>query len=225
MRWLLLLPLLLALAVAGLRYLPPEWDPRAPLDLAAEPNLVTDWKLGRLARQPEACFAALAAGGLPLSRVPDRSSEAGCETRDALRLASPLRALPPGPVVTCRLNAAWAMFERHTLQPAARRLLGSEVAGIRHFGTQACRNVNHAATGPRSRHATADAIDLAGLVLRDGREIRVARDWSGTGPEAAFLRAIHAGACRWFGVVLGPGYNAAHRDHIHLDMGPWRACR
>jgi hypothetical protein len=26
-------------------------------------------------------------------------------------------------------------------------------------------------------------------------------------------------------VVLGPDYNAAHRNHFHLDMGPWWVCR
>ncbi|WP_208534621.1 extensin family protein, partial [Pseudomonas aeruginosa] len=25
--------------------------------------------------------------------------------------------------------------------------------------------------------------------------------------------------------VLGPDYNAAHRDHFHLDMGLWKVCR
>ena len=38
------------------------------------------------------------------------------------------------------------------------------------------------------------------------------------------------GACRVFSTVLSPDYNAAHRDHLHLDTanrGPsgWRACR
>ena len=41
---------------------------------------------------------------------------------------------------------------------------------------------------------------------------------------------LHAGACQGFAAVLGPDYNAAHRDHFHRDqarrgaMG-WRACR
>jgi hypothetical protein len=34
----------------------------------------------------------------------------------------------------------------------------------------------------------------------------------------AFLRRIHAGACRHFGTALGPEANEAHRNHFHLDM-------
>jgi hypothetical protein len=36
--------------------------------------------------------------------------------------------------------------------------------------------------------------------------------------EAAFLRRLHAGACKVFGTVLGPEANEAHRNHFHLDM-------
>ena len=99
------------------------------------------------------------------------------------------------------------------------------MVGLRHLGTHACRNVNHAGAGRRSQHATANAIDVAGFVLQDRREVRLARDWSGAPAEAAFLRAVRDGACRWFNGVLGPEYNAAHQDHFHLDMGPWRSCR
>ena len=34
----------------------------------------------------------------------------------------------------------------------------------------------------------------------------------------AFVRSIHADACKDFETVLGPRANAAHRDHFHLDM-------
>lgn len=209
----------------GLRHLPPAWDPRTPLDLTVEPGPLTRWKLGRLARDPAACFAAYEASGLAIRRVPDRTSDVGCAIEAAVVLPSAARAVPPGPVVTCGLAASWVLFERHTLQPAARRHLGTEVAGLRHLGTYNCRNVNHAREGRRSQHATANAIDLAGFVLRDGREVRLLRDWGGTGPEAAFLREVRDGACRWFRALLGPDHDAAHRDHLHLDLGPWRACR
>lgn len=37
-------------------------------------------------------------------------------------------------------------------------------------------------------------------------------------PKSAFLRAIHQGACKTFGTVLGPDANEAHKDHFHFDL-------
>lgn len=34
----------------------------------------------------------------------------------------------------------------------------------------------------------------------------------------AFLHATHASACRTFGTTLGPEANAAHRNHLHIDL-------
>jgi hypothetical protein len=36
---------------------------------------------------------------------------------------------------------------------------------------------------------------------------------------------VRDGACGTWETVLGPEYNAAHRDHFHLDRGPYRICR
>lgn len=33
-----------------------------------------------------------------------------------------------------------------------------------------------------------------------------------------FLHAVHAAACRVFGTTLGPEANAAHRNHLHVDL-------
>jgi len=77
----------------------------------------------------------------------------------------------------------------------------------------------------RSRHATAEAFDVAGFVLADGRRIRVLGDWSADTSSAKFLRDVRDGACRFFDGVLSPDYNAAHRDHLHLDRGRYRYCR
>jgi hypothetical protein len=37
-----------------------------------------------------------------------------------------------------------------------------------------------------------------------------------------FLKRIHKEACQYFGTVLGPEANEAHRDHFHFDMAPRR---
>ena len=85
------------------------------------------------------------------------------------------------------------------------------------------------AEGPFSEHATADAFDVLGFTLADGRRIGVLRDWKDAGPEAAFLREVRDGACPVFATVLSPDYNAAHADHLHLDMAErgrmgWGVC-
>ena len=36
----------------------------------------------------------------------------------------------------------------------------------------------------------------------------------------SFIHAAHASACRIFGTTLGPEANAAHRNHLHVDMAP-----
>ena len=90
-------------------------------------------------------------------------------------------------------------------------------------GGCACRSI--AGGQRRSQHASANALDIAGFRLQDGRRISVLRDWPGEGEAARFLRLVHEGACASFNVTLGPQYNAAHRDHLHVDMGLFRMCR
>lgn len=238
LRRVVILLLLLALLVpaglyqAGVLRLPPRWDPRAPLDIRDTPTLVTHWKLARLEWQPSACLAALETSRLEMPRVPDRASETGCPIANAVRLEAGEATLSPArPVVTCPLAVAWAMFERHALQPAARAHFGQGVRSARHLGTYNCRNVYHRQGGRRSQHATANAIDIAGFTLADGRGITLLRDWgeeegaeAAHGTPAAFLRDVRDGACRYFRAVLGPDYNAPHRDHFHLDRGRWSRC-
>jgi hypothetical protein len=76
-----------------------------------------------------------------------------------------------------------------------------------------------------SEHATANAVDIAGFVLADGREVSVLRDWGKDSAVSRFLDRIHARACRHFNAVLGPDYNERHRDHFHFDQGDFDTCR
>ncbi|MEO9169101.1 MAG: extensin family protein, partial [Aestuariivirga sp.] len=39
----------------------------------------------------------------------------------------------------------------------------------------------------------------------------------GSGPDQQFLHAIRAHACGLFSTVLGPGSDADHSNHFHLD--------
>jgi len=116
------------------------------------------------------------------------------------------------------------------VQPAAARHLGTSIARIDHFGSYSCRRLYGRSQGDWSEHATANALDVAGFRFADGRRMTIIDDWNGSPDEQAFLREVRDGACRLFATVLSPDYNAAHRDHLHLDQAArgemgWRACR
>ena len=125
---------------------------------------------------------------------------------------------PKAPATTCALAAGLELWLRDGVGTAATELLGSEVARIEHFGAFSCRRLYGRAEGRWSEHATGNAIDIAAFVLADGRRISVLRDWQGTGPEATFLPRVRDQGCKVFGTVLSPDYNAAHRDHLHIDQ-------
>ena len=58
------------------------------------------------------------------------------------------------------------------------------------------------------------------------RRIAVKGDWNGGTPgERAFLRVVRDSACKRFGTVLSPEYDAAHADHLHLEVGDNSFCR
>jgi hypothetical protein len=84
-----------------------------------------------------------------------------------------------------------------------------------------CRNrVGGAATDRLSEHSFADALDVVGFTLEDGRTIDVASGWPGSEEQGAqVFRHAHKAACSLFMTTLGPEANGEHHDHLHLDMG------
>lgn len=135
-------------------------------------------------------------------------------------------------VLGCMMTYSMERWMREAVQPAAQARFGMPVTEILTFGTYSCRPRNNVHGDKLSEHAFANAFDVAGFRLADGRTIRVKTDWRRGDPAAqAFLREAHATACRYFTTVLGPGANALHEDHIHIDLahhnaaGTSRYCR
>ncbi len=223
---LLLLAGAFALAVwLGWVPLPNAWNPWAPLDVRASPNLLTRFKLGRLQGDPALCDHVLKTSGLRVSHQADTAADVACPLRNVLRVQGAEVALSSSFLASCPLAVAFALFERHSLQPAAQAVFGQAVTRVEHLGSFACRNMYNRAEGRLSQHASANALDIAGFRLADGRTVSVLKDWPGEGDSARFLRQVRDGACDAFNVVLSPDYNAAHRNHFHLDMGRWWVCR
>lgn len=204
--------------IAGWQWLlnHPQHNPWAPLDLRDPPGFATHAKFARLKNDVAECRAVLARSDIAFTALPP-AGEGDCARPDRTRLGRyPLA--PDSPPVTCPVAAALEMWRQRSVAPAARDILGSELARIEHLGAFSCRRMYSSSDGPWSEHATANAIDIAAFVLADGRRIRVLGDWQGSDREAQFLRAVRDGACDTFATVLSPDYNAAHADHFHLDQ-------
>lgn len=207
--------------------------PGTALDLGQPVGMFTGRKIAGLREDSDRCLALLDRAGLAYQALAPKG-EGQCRAPDQVRLdpRPPLGVVlsPRDVAPSCPIAAALAMWHWNVVQPAALKHLGSRVASIEHFGSYACRRMVGNATGGWSEHATANAIDIAAFVLADGRRVSVAGDWDDEDERSVFLGDVRDGACDLFATVLSPDYNAAHRDHIHLDQAArgtlgWRACK
>ena len=226
-----MLILLLILVVPGYAMysgrisVPDGWNPWATLHVQEPLHWLTRWKLARLSNDERTCLAVLSGAQMSFEPVPDRETAPGCGFDNAVRITRTSARVGEAFTLSCPGAVALALWEQHVVQPAARAHFGSGLARLEHFGSYSCRGIYGRKDARLSRHATADALDVSGFVLENGRRIRVERDWGSGDVDALFLREVRDGACRVFDGVLGPDYNAAHRNHFHLDRGAFRVCR
>lgn len=233
-RRLIVFALLIALLFTAYAFVKgrPQDMPWPALDLAQPIGLFTGRKLAGLREDRAQCLALLDRAGVAYTAMA-RGGEGQCAYDDAVRLrqaSGAIRLAPAAVAPSCPVVAALKLWEWQVVQPAAQAMLGQPVRSISHFGSYSCRRLYGRSKGDFSEHATANAIDIAAFTLADGRRISVVNDWTGEGEDATFLRAVRDGACDLFSTVLSPDYNAAHRDHLHLDQAVrgargGRACR
>jgi hypothetical protein len=126
--------------------------------------------------------------------------------------------LRPPALLRCEMIPAVEKWLAEVVQPAARQHFGLAVIEVKVAASFGCRPMNHVDGARLSEHGHANAIDIAGVQLADGRWMLVKSGWLGDPRERAFLRRLHDGACSIFTTVLGPSYDANHRDHFHLDL-------
>lgn len=216
-----LIPVLL-LALATSACVAPSKDYRPPKRTKVERPLV------RVA-EPELkqCLADLGKMQSRYNVLPNQDFGGGCSQRSNIQLLAASVPVSNVKAVKCGVARNLALWVQTAVQPAAREMFDSPVVRIDSMGGYACRNVvgNAAASGNRSEHATGNAIDIAGFVLANGRRITLESGWRGKSDEREFLRSIRASACKRFQTVLSPDYNAAHYNHLHLDMGRGPYCR
>ncbi|MEO5867991.1 MAG: extensin family protein [Sphingomonas sp.] len=179
-------------------------------------------------RETQACYADLSRDTVRYSPLPDRDYGGGCQVIGAVQLIDIGVPVTNLKAMRCGLADAFTGWTRNAVAPAAHQILGSDLVRVESMGTYACRAVigNAAVAGKLSGHGLANAVDISGFLLDDGRRITIQQDWHSPDPRVQeFLRTIHASACKRFGTVLSPDYNAAHYNHLHLEDDHAHFCR
>lgn len=195
-----------------------EPAPEPEVETAPEPQAAPE--PGRVYQA--ACPAVLQ--GLVVAEMAARLSEGICGERSPLVVAAVLvrgRMVPlSSPVTTSCAMASALPGWVEDVDGYAEAMLGSRLGSVDTGTSYMCRNRNNASGGFTSEHGFANAVDVTGFTLEDGRTIGVTADWlPAAEPEGRLLRLAHDAACGGFTTVLGPEANAEHEDHLHLDLG------
>jgi hypothetical protein len=223
--------------------------PAAPAVPAREPE-ATAWSEADVKAGRQACAARLAKRTIEWEEAPAMRLGA-CGHAAPIRLKGVAGvALQPPAIVTCEVAAQLDQWLTEVLQPAARALLGAPLVSLEGTAGYECRLRNRASTGRLSEHGLANALDINAFTAANGRSAIVGRHWSGpiagggvavpvrrqasdfttnngaaeaATAEGTFLTRAHQGACGIFTTVLGPAANAAHREHMHVDLAQRRS--
>ena len=193
---------------------PPIWIEPQSFREAAGPNFDS----AGVTSEPTECDKRILAIAIaePLPRLigPD-----ACGGRDMLRLAAVLRAdgtrieIKPTPVLRCEFAESVAAWLRDEAAPRVDKL-GAPLRTVETFDDFECRGRNRVAGAKLSEHGKGNAVDVRSFILADGRSIGL----TDISVPKEFRDEIRDSACHRFTTVLGPGADAQHESHIHLDL-------
>lgn len=126
--------------------------------------------------------------------------------------------LVPKAELNCAMAEAMARFAADIVRPAARTVMGRELAAVSHASAYVCRPRHNGMK--LSEHAFGNALDIASFTFRDGSSVEVGPNQDEK--QRKFLDHVRKAACGPFKTVLGPGSDPDHEKHLHLDLAPRR---
>ncbi|MZR14754.1 extensin-like protein [Maritimibacter sp. DP07] len=158
--------------------------------------------------------------GVPLQSIPGRIR--GCGVENPVKVTS-VSGIPLSqyPTIDCPTAKALNTWVSDTVIPSVGRLGGGvgEVHVIAHY---ACRTRNNQRGAKISEHGRGRAVDVAGIILKNGVELSVLDHWRHP-QHGKVMQAMWRGACGPFGTVLGPNSDRFHKNHFHLDTARYRS--
>lgn len=229
-----------------------QLPPRRPADLPALPQSEPPASKPKPAETPEpteaskpsapadsrsdpACLAALVAAHGSDVRVAkvEPGQDAACSVVEPVvveALTSGIESerrrivLQPPVTLSCTMATSVAQWLETSVQPLAKGYFARDLTALRVGGGHECRRRNRATNGPLSEHSTGRALDIFALVVGDGKDGgNIVVEKPDGARQRGFLAAIRQSACGAFMTALGPGSDAAHTNHLHVDTQPRRA--
>ncbi len=154
-----------------------------------------------------------------VSRAEDIDESNGCQVHNRYEVQS-LAGVQFSQTATmnCSLTGPLSDWLGNTVQNSAQDSFGERVVGIDVAASYSCRPRNNVRGAKMSEHGYGNAIDISAFTLESGRKVSVLNDYYGNSDSKRFFKQVRGEACGEFSTVLGPGSDAHHRDHIHLDL-------
>lgn len=180
--------------------------------------------------EPSACQIRVADKIAVIEPLPSFGGPGDCGASDVVRLEAIIQpdksrvAVSPPATMRCTMAEALATWVREDLT-ATTAQLGSPPRALDNYASYDCRGRNRVAGARISEHGLANAIDIRGVHLANGRfaeftDRRLGRE---------FREAVRQTVCARFTTVLGPGSDGHHETHIHMDLaerrGGYRLCQ
>jgi hypothetical protein len=154
--------------------------------------------------------------------LPPISDKGGCGIAAPLQLEAIVLAdgtkvtLSPAVTMRASLASAFAEWVRDDLAPAVAK--GDRLASIEGTGGYECRSRDSIAGAKLSEHAIGNALDLHALRTEHGKLFVIAPSKDDTDEVRVFRALMKKTACLRFSTVLGPGADAFHAQHLHVDL-------
>lgn len=170
-------------------------------------------------KEETACRKALSELGVTFAdQAPISDRDIGCSIPHPLVINDLSRkiSLQSEATLNCATALSLARFFSEQVPALARKHLKQSIRSVRHASAYVCRP--RRGTNTLSEHAFGNALDIAAFTLADGTTLTVSEKKDPQSDGARFLHAFRKAACGPFLTVLGPGSDADHADHFHLDM-------
>ncbi|RKE67458.1 hypothetical protein DFP91_5222 [Pseudorhodoplanes sinuspersici] len=180
--------------------------------------------------EPSACYTRIADRIAVIQSLAELAGPGDCGATDVVKLEAVIMpdksrvTLTPPATLRCTMAEVVATWVREDLT-ASVAALGSAIRNLDNYASYDCRGRNRIAGAKISEHGMANAIDVRGIHLANGKFA----GFTDRNFAFDFRETVRKQTCARFTTVLGPGSDGHHETHIHVDLaerrGGYRLCQ